>query len=111
MRGMRISTIRLIVGIVCTGSVIGMIVSAILAHIGAVVSFGSVATAAIIALMAATLAVSAERRRDDSVAQSASQDLEASIARLSAAASVTEADLRDLARVAVRLGSAIGHSQ
>ncbi len=111
MRGMRISTIRLIVGIVCTGSVAGMIVSAILGHIGAVVSFGSVAAVAIIALMAATLAVVAERRCDQTIAESASRDLEESIARLGSAGVVTEVDLRDLARTAVRLGSSIGHSQ
>ena len=111
MRGMKLSTIRIIVGIVCTGAVVGMIVAAILSRIGAVVTFGSIATGAIVAMMAATLAVRAEHHRDQALAASASSDLEASIARLAAKGAVPESELRDLARAAVRLGSAVGHSE
>ena len=110
MRGMKLATIRLIVGIVCTGAVAGMIVSALLSHIGAVVAFGSIATGAIVAMMAATLAVRAEYHRDQALAASASSELEESIARLAGKGAVAESELRDLARAAVRLGSAIGHS-
>ena len=85
-----------------------MIVSAILSHIGAVVTFGIVAAVTIVAMMAATTTVKAETALKRGDANILSDELEDSIARITASGNIEEAKVREIVRLAVKLGSVIG---
>jgi len=113
-------TVRVIVAIICVGGVAGMIASTITHHDGAALTFGIITAIAILCSMVATAvtrgpsraSITPEPALGISSFEAHSGDFEAEAARLEAAvdalveAGTDEPSLRDLVRLAVRLGRA-----
>ncbi len=105
---MKLGTVRVIAGIICAAATAAMIVSAILAHIGAVITFGLVASFAILATMVATTVVRAETQPRQGDLAELSAELETSINQVINSERVDDADVRQVVRLAVKLGSTMG---
>ena len=85
-----------------------MIISAILSHIGAVVTFGLIGTVAITAMIIATTVVKTETsvRKED--VESLSEQLETSILQITSTETTDEDSVRQIVRIAVKLGQSMG---
>lgn len=99
---MTLRKLKLIVGITCVISIIGMIVTAITNHLGGVIAFGSVSSVSILTMIAAATVV---RNESSSITQpyaneNLARQLENSIATLADRPN-SEADLRDLVKTAL----------
>jgi hypothetical protein len=92
--------VRIVVIAVCAGGVAGMIVSSILDHNGAALTFGLVTAVAVLCLMVAT-AVTTDRLPAD--AEQTAAALEDAIGLL-VASGADEMAVRNVARTAVHLG-------
>lgn len=105
---MKLGTVRVISGVICATATAAMIVSAILASIGAVITFGLVASFAVLAMMVATTAVRAETEPRQADLAALSADLETAINQVINSERRDESDVRQVVRLAVKLGSAMG---
>lgn len=101
---MRLKTLRTVVGATSVIAIAGMIVSAILNHIGSVIAFGSLGAIGIIVMIASTTTTKA-----DSVAtlvsdrDVSSDDLEAAVTNIVSNYNVPEDQVRGLIRRSVAL--------
>jgi hypothetical protein len=96
---------RLVIG-VCAGGIVGMIITSVLNHNGAALTFGLITAVAILCLMVATAVTGG------AVTAGGAADVERQAGRVEAAvaglvqAGADETSVRDLVRDAVRLGRA-----
>ena len=105
---MRLRTVRLFTGVICTLVIASMIISAILSHIGAVVTFGLIGTVAIIAMIIATTVVKTETSVPKEDIESLSEQLETSILQITSTEATDEDSVRQIVRIAVKLGQSMG---
>ncbi|CAG4931325.1 MULTISPECIES: hypothetical protein [Acidithrix] len=102
---MKLRSLRLVIATISVIATASMIISAILLHIGAVIAFGSFAAVSIIVLITATTVVKGETvPKDGASSKELSLELEDKITMISSESEVEESDLRDLVRIAVKLG-------
>ncbi len=101
---MRLRTLRTVVGANSVIAIAGMIISAILNHIGSVIAFGSIGATGILVMIASTTTTNADSKSHSSGDDSISGDeLEAEVARLVTKYAVPEEEVRGLIRRSVAL--------
>ncbi len=101
---MRLKTLRTVVGTTSVIAIAGMIVSAILNHIGSVIAFGSLGAIGILVMIASTTTLKADSTaRLVSYSDVSSDDLEADVANIVSKYNVPEDQVRGLIRRSVSL--------
>ena len=100
---MRLRTLRTVVGANSVVAIAGMIISAILNHIGSVIAFGSIGAIGILVMIASTTTNADSKSHasgDDSIS---GDELEAEVAHLVTKYAVPEEEVRGLIRRSVTL--------
>jgi hypothetical protein len=101
---MRLKTLRTVVGTTSVIAIAGMIVSAILNHIGSVIAFGSLGAIGILVMVASTTTLKADSTASlISYSDVSSDDLEADVANIVSKYNVPEDQVRGLIRRSVSL--------
>ncbi|MDA8195988.1 MAG: hypothetical protein M0019_02040 [Actinomycetota bacterium] len=101
---MKLKTLRTLVGATSVIAITGMIVSAILNHIGSVIAFGTFGAVAIVVMITSTTTVRTSMQSQASEDSAGSgEDLELEVSRLTSQYPVPEAEVRELIRRSVAL--------
>lgn len=101
---MRLRSLRIIIGVTSVASIAGMIVSAILNHIGSVIAFGSIGAIGILVMISATTTVKANSQPNNGeIELLTGENLEDKVTKIISQYNVPEEEVRELLRHSVAL--------